>query len=121
MALDRGRERIVIDGVKPEIGGGGFPIKRTVGERVVIEADVFVDGHDEICWWGLICFARRESGPAARTASSFGLVGVSREKTERPRPLSPFVIPPSPVAPARRARRRPCTPASGRWGRRRHW
>jgi starch synthase (maltosyl-transferring) len=38
----------VIEGVAPEIDGGRFPIKRRVGERVVVEADVFTDGHDAI-------------------------------------------------------------------------
>jgi starch synthase (maltosyl-transferring) len=43
-----GRKRVVIEGVHPEIDAGRFPIKRTVGERVVVEADVFADGHDEV-------------------------------------------------------------------------
>ncbi|MFH1122624.1 MAG: alpha-1,4-glucan--maltose-1-phosphate maltosyltransferase [Pseudomonadota bacterium] len=46
MALKEGRKRVVIEGVAPEIDGGGFPIKRTVGEKVVVEADVFADGPD---------------------------------------------------------------------------
>jgi starch synthase (maltosyl-transferring) len=40
--------RVVIEGVRPEIDGGEFPIKRVVGERVAVEADVFADGHDAI-------------------------------------------------------------------------
>lgn len=43
-----GRARIVIANVQPEIDGGLFPIKRTIGEKVVVEADVFVDGHDAL-------------------------------------------------------------------------
>jgi starch synthase (maltosyl-transferring) len=43
---EEGRTRIVIEGVTPEIDGGRFPIKRIVGDRVVIEADIFADGHD---------------------------------------------------------------------------
>ncbi|HEX2644103.1 MAG TPA: alpha-1,4-glucan--maltose-1-phosphate maltosyltransferase [Thermoanaerobaculia bacterium] len=43
-----GRRRVIIEGVAPEIDGGRFPIKRTVGERVVVEADAFTDGHDAI-------------------------------------------------------------------------
>lgn len=38
--------RVIIEGVKPEIDGGRFPIKRTVGEKVVVEADIFAEGHD---------------------------------------------------------------------------
>jgi starch synthase (maltosyl-transferring) len=41
-----GRSRIVIEGVLPQIDGGRFPIKRIIGEHVVVEADVFADGHD---------------------------------------------------------------------------
>jgi starch synthase (maltosyl-transferring) len=43
-----GRHRVVIDGVSPEIDCGRFPIKRVVGETVLVEADVFADGHDQI-------------------------------------------------------------------------
>lgn len=38
--------RVTIERVRPEIDGGRFPIKRTVGERVTVEADAFADGHD---------------------------------------------------------------------------
>jgi starch synthase (maltosyl-transferring) len=41
-----GRQRVVIDRVRPEIDGGRFPIKRTTGETVAVEADVFTDAHD---------------------------------------------------------------------------
>jgi starch synthase (maltosyl-transferring) len=43
---EKGRTRIVIERVTPEIDGGRFPIKRIVGDQVVIEADIFADGHD---------------------------------------------------------------------------
>ena len=32
----------------PEIDGGRFPAKRVVGETVVVEADIFADGHDAL-------------------------------------------------------------------------
>ena len=38
--------RVVIENVQPEVDCGRFPIKRTVGERVVVTADIFADGHD---------------------------------------------------------------------------
>ncbi|MFL5325910.1 MAG: maltotransferase domain-containing protein, partial [Microvirga sp.] len=38
--------RVVIEGVAPQVDGGRFPVKRTVGEKVVVEADVFAEGHD---------------------------------------------------------------------------
>jgi starch synthase (maltosyl-transferring) len=41
-----GRIRVVISDVSPQIEDGRFPIKRTVGETVVVEANIFTDGHD---------------------------------------------------------------------------
>lgn len=41
-----GKKRVIISGVHPEIDCGRFPIKRVVGERVVVEANIFADGHD---------------------------------------------------------------------------
>src|SRR5207245_3194467 len=38
--------RVVIENVRPEIQGGRFPIKRTIGEPVEVTADVYADGHD---------------------------------------------------------------------------
>lgn len=43
-----GRHRVVIERVSPEIDCGRFSIKRVVGEAVVVEADVYVDGHDQV-------------------------------------------------------------------------
>jgi len=43
-----GRKRVVIEGVRPEIDGGRFAVKRVIGERVIVEADAFCDGHDVI-------------------------------------------------------------------------
>jgi len=43
-----GRRRVVIEGIAPEIDGGRFPAKRTVGDLVRVEADIFTDGHDSI-------------------------------------------------------------------------
>jgi starch synthase (maltosyl-transferring) len=46
-----GRQRVAIEGVSPEIDAGRFPIKRTSGDRVVVEADIFADGHDQLTCW----------------------------------------------------------------------
>ena len=50
MALPQadGRHRVVIERVSPEIDCGRSPIKRVMGEVVVVEADVFADGHDQV-------------------------------------------------------------------------
>ena len=46
MEHEESRDRVIIEGVKPEIDGGRFPIKRIIGDKVVVEADIFADGHD---------------------------------------------------------------------------
>ncbi len=40
--------RIAIEHVTPAVPGGSFAVKRVVGERVVVEADVICDGHDRL-------------------------------------------------------------------------
>jgi len=50
-----GQLRVIIEGLKPEIDSGRFPIKRVVGEKVSVEADIFVDGHDAISALLLYC------------------------------------------------------------------
>jgi starch synthase (maltosyl-transferring) len=45
---DEGRRRAVVEGLAPQVDDGRFPIKRTVGDRVVVEADAFLDGHDVV-------------------------------------------------------------------------
>jgi hypothetical protein len=46
--VTEGRRRVVIEHVHPEIDWGNFPINRVVGERVVVQADIFADGHDTV-------------------------------------------------------------------------
>jgi starch synthase (maltosyl-transferring) len=40
--------RVVIESVRPQVDGGRYPIKRVIGEQVLVEADVFADGHDQV-------------------------------------------------------------------------
>jgi starch synthase (maltosyl-transferring) len=54
---DAGRQRIAIENVRPEIDAGRFHAKRTVGEEIRVEADIFADGHDAI---GAMLRYRRE-------------------------------------------------------------
>ncbi|MBV8550379.1 MAG: alpha-1,4-glucan--maltose-1-phosphate maltosyltransferase [Acidobacteriaceae bacterium] len=56
-----GRRRVIIESVSPEIDGGRFPAKRTIGDTVHIEADIFTDGHDSIA---AAVLYRHESSPA---------------------------------------------------------
>lgn len=43
-----GKARVVIEQVKPSIDGGAFPVKREPGEKVLVQANIFGDGHDQI-------------------------------------------------------------------------
>jgi starch synthase (maltosyl-transferring) len=45
---DDGRKRVIIEAISPTVDGGRFPVKRTVGDQVRVEADIFTDGHDAI-------------------------------------------------------------------------
>ncbi|HZF49246.1 MAG TPA: alpha-1,4-glucan--maltose-1-phosphate maltosyltransferase [Polyangiaceae bacterium] len=44
--LGDGRRRVFIQGVKPEIDAGRYPVKRIVGDRMIVECDIVSDGHD---------------------------------------------------------------------------
>jgi starch synthase (maltosyl-transferring) len=59
MTTDRsdGRRRVIIEGITPQVDCGRFPAKRTVGDQVRVEADIFTDGHDAIA---ASLLARRE-------------------------------------------------------------
>jgi starch synthase (maltosyl-transferring) len=49
---------VVIESITPQVDCGRFPAKRTVGESVTVEADVFTDGHDAVA---AFLFYRHES------------------------------------------------------------
>src|SRR5438045_96327 len=40
--------RVMVENVQPEIDAGRYPIKRTLGERVEVTADIYADGHDAL-------------------------------------------------------------------------
>src|SRR3982750_3665727 len=40
--------RVIVEGVTPQVDEGRYPAKRTAGEEVVVEADVYADGHDVV-------------------------------------------------------------------------
>ncbi len=46
MEPEQGRQRVVIENVRPEIDAGRFPAKSSLGETVIVQADIFADGHD---------------------------------------------------------------------------
>ncbi|MEO8805978.1 MAG: alpha-1,4-glucan--maltose-1-phosphate maltosyltransferase [Burkholderiaceae bacterium] len=48
VGLQDGRIRAVIESITPSLDGGRFPVKRIVGDTVVVETDCFADGHDVV-------------------------------------------------------------------------
>lgn len=45
---DAGRRRVVIEHVTPAVDSGRFPAKRIIGDKILVSADLLVDGHDQI-------------------------------------------------------------------------
>jgi starch synthase (maltosyl-transferring) len=73
-----GRRRVAIEGVSPAVEAGRFPAKRSLGERVAIEADVFADGHDAVA-----CVVRyRHQSESAWTEVPMALVVNDRWRAE---------------------------------------
>ncbi len=40
--------RVIVEPVRPMVDGGNFPTKAALGEPMVVDADVFADGHDVV-------------------------------------------------------------------------
>jgi starch synthase (maltosyl-transferring) len=71
---ERGRQRVVIGRVTPEIDAGRYPAKRVAGEAVVVEADIFGDGHDHVEARLLV----REPGEKSWSIVPFAPIGNDR-------------------------------------------
>ena len=72
-----GRRRIVIVAVHPSVDDGRFPVKRTLGDRLEIAADLLIDGHDKIA---AVAHLRSPRGVKLATRNekdqlAFGIVG----------------------------------------------
>ncbi|MGI4857368.1 MAG: maltotransferase domain-containing protein [Janthinobacterium lividum] len=72
--------RIAIEAVSPAVDEGRFPAKRVVGERVQLEADIFMDGHDKIAAVALW----REAGAADWQELPLRALGNDRWATRLP-------------------------------------
>lgn len=46
--MQNGRNRVVIEDIKPQVDGGRFAVKRVVGDTITVTADLFTDGHDAV-------------------------------------------------------------------------
>src|SRR3954470_2247409 len=53
------QRRVVIDAVRPNVDHGKHPIKRVIGDRLVVEADLLIDGHDRLA--GVVAYRRKGS------------------------------------------------------------
>ena len=48
LLIESGRRRVLVQNVSPEIDAGEFPVKRLVGQSVVVSVDALSDGHDQL-------------------------------------------------------------------------
>jgi starch synthase (maltosyl-transferring) len=65
---------VVIENVSPQIDAGRHPIKRVVGDDVIVEADVFREGHDAVT----ATLHYREVGEARWRSAPMGSLGNDR-------------------------------------------
>ena len=63
------QRRVAIENVAPEIDGGRFRAKRVIGDTMVVEADIFCDGHDQIA--AALMFRREDSQTWRETPMQF--------------------------------------------------
>jgi len=71
--------RIVIDDVRPRTPTGVYPAKAVVGEKVVVSADIFRDGHEPLA--ACVRWAPGEDG-VPPDASSAPMVAVGNDRWE---------------------------------------
>ena len=64
------RRRVAIENVTPQIDAGRYPVKRTIGERVAVEARIFADSHDLLSGMVKYRTAPRRSGRSPRWSRS---------------------------------------------------
>src|SRR6266702_2751608 len=51
------RRTIIIGRIAPQIDGGRYPVKRVVGDKFIVTADILADGHDPLA---AVLLARHE-------------------------------------------------------------
>jgi starch synthase (maltosyl-transferring) len=69
MLSAEGRVRVLIEGVRPEIGCGAFAVKRVAGDLMIVEADIFTDGHDLVA--GELLFRHKQEEAWQRSPMTF--------------------------------------------------
>jgi starch synthase (maltosyl-transferring) len=71
-------QRVVVERLQPEIDGGRFPIKRTVGKIVSVSVDMFADGHDAIA--GVLKYRQKDEGPGFQEWSEVPLTDLGNDR-----------------------------------------
>ncbi len=69
-------ESVIVEGVYPELGCGRYPVKREVGDRFEVGADIFKDGHDVIA----AVVKHREKGKRKWTETPMTLVNPGLDR-----------------------------------------
>ncbi|WP_205736219.1 maltotransferase domain-containing protein [Acidiferrobacter sp. SPIII_3] len=69
-----GRCRVVIEALTPMVDCGRFPIKRVIGDTVIVEADVFADGHDAVAC--VLCVRK----PSGRTLGTTRMTALGNDR-----------------------------------------
>src|SRR5688572_7239319 len=76
MSVDvEGRSRVLVEAVSPELDAGAYAVKRVVGDRLEVGADLIADGHDVVA--GALLW-RHESDTAWRETSLSHTVATDR-------------------------------------------
>jgi len=44
----QGQQRVIIENVSPQLDAGRFAVKAFIGDTIKVEADIFLDGHDQL-------------------------------------------------------------------------
>lgn len=76
MRILEGQKRVIIENISPQIDGGKHPIKRIVQERVVVNADIFADGHDRVT--AFLCYRKKSRRQGSWKTSSMEPLGNDR-------------------------------------------
>lgn len=77
-SLESARCRVAVESIRPEVDCGRFPIKRVLGDPVIVEADVFADGHDTV----VAILEHRHEGQDAWNEQSMQPLGNDRWRAE---------------------------------------
>ena len=73
-----GRQRVVIEDIQPMLEAGAYAVKRIVGDRVTVSADLIVDGHDLVA--GELLLRRPRAPGDARAEETLALESLDNDR-----------------------------------------